>query len=269
MSQAKCQECGAAVPENKAICSSCGTAVPAATQDGKKPKLDLTRKQKAGCCGCSVIIVVILGLAGLGALVGEGSKNETSASSPDHRKSSRQNTTGGNGGLTAPLPETQEARIAFYIQQTFGEKVKEKKDWKFAEGNQTRFIGIEEGKIATKNENGIGTGKQIIVRFWMDQAYYTNELRRTELLVHSVPVFQKIFSDPKCKDIDTVVLEPQLTLVDKYGNEERVGVAQFALYRHTAEKVKWGNIGYEMLANLLRSEGKLWFHPVLLKQEQQ
>ena len=224
---------------------------------GEKVKQKMSCVQKTGC-GCLAVIALFIGIGAIGSMAGGGKGDRpTGTAFPEVARKATLVAAERNGNRGAPKPESLASGVEKYLAEAFGEKA----------GDKMRFIEIEEGPYPVDGKNGETVmKKRVLVRFWLDTVY-SNKLSRDELLINSIPMFQKVYTDPACDEIAMLVLEPQLTLVDKYGNASREGVAQFTLYRHTAEKVKWENIQPRMMEQLLKTEGKYWFHPVLLRED--
>ncbi len=62
------------------------------------------------------------------------------------------------------------------------------------------------------------------------------------------------------QDINTIVIEPHLTLVDQYGEESLSRVALITIKRETWKEINWDNFLTDNLPGIADS---YWLHPAL------
>lgn len=92
---------------------------------------------------------------------------------------------------------------------------------------------------------------------------YTFKGRKLAMMVGAGEVLKAIFTNQSLAQVQSVLLMPQTTFVDKYGAESVQQAAKLVIDRNVADKVNWDNLTSDMLENLLRTEGQLWLHPGL------
>ena len=90
---------------------------------------------------------------------------------------------------------------------------------------------------------------------------------RNRIILDTNQFMQRVFTDPACSKVQTVLLRPHLELQDKYGNTFEAEVGRLRLSREVAEKINWNVVGFDMdmFERLLRTEGQLWWHNALKK----
>ena len=90
---------------------------------------------------------------------------------------------------------------------------------------------------------------------------------RNRIILDTNQFMQRVFTDPACSKVQTVLLRPHLELQDKYGNTFEAEVGKLRLSREVAEKINWNVVGFDMdmFEQLLRTEGQLWWHNALKK----
>ena len=83
---------------------------------------------------------------------------------------------------------------------------------------------------------------------------------RSSLMRNTRHFMKRVFTDPECSTVGTVMVRPHNILVDKYGQNNEDQVAKLLLRREVASRINWDNLSDDMFERLLETEGQLWLH---------
>jgi len=191
--------------------------------DGKK------KKGAKGCLLGCLGVIVFFGLIGAcTGMFGDNDKQETKV----EQQTKKNAKTAKNEAPAAPkateqAPQKLDQYMVYAINKSVGSKT-----------NHTKAN-------LKKRVRSVSVGSTSVLVELIANDNLSNNLIRTGVLMDSVKIFQKVFTERK--DVPKLVLKWEFPLQDAYGNERIGPIISITMTKETAAKINWNNF---MTSNL-------------------
>lgn len=111
--------------------------------------------------------------------------------------------------------------------------------------------------------DGPVVGQYKITLICMFPSGFTTAGTKRGIVIKSGQIMKKLLESSDLKEAGAFEIRGIVNGTDKYGNKTDMDATAITLRRATLERINWDNVSFDIIENVAKSEGELWYHPSL------